>query len=39
MTPVKYQMAVYGYALVPFVYKRWDVMDGSALSYSVGFAI
>lgn len=22
MTPVKYQMAVYGYALLPFVYKR-----------------
>jgi len=36
MTPLKYQMTVYGYALVPYVYKR---MDDFALSYSVDFAI
>ncbi len=39
MTPLKYQIAIYVYALLPVVYKRRDVMNASALSYSVGFAI
>lgn len=39
MTPLKYQIAIYVYALLPVVYKRRDVMDASALSYGVGFAI
>ncbi len=39
ITPLKYQIAISVYALLPVVYKRRDVMNASALSYSVGFAI